>query len=282
MSLVIATPQLLATAALDLASIGSQVSAANAAAAMPTTEVVAAAADEVSAAIAGLFGAHARQYQALSVQVAAFHEQFVQALTAAAGRYASTEAAVERSLLGAVNAPTEALLGRPLIGNGADGTAPGQPGAAGGLLFGNGGNGAAGGFGQTGGSGGAAGLIGNGGNGGAGGTGAAGGAGGNGGWLWGNGGNGGVGGTSVAAGIGGAGGNGGNARLFGHGGAVVPAAPASPGQTGSIPRPAPRPAPGTARQMCPASVIKPAATAESRRATLRAPLAVMVATGPTV
>lgn len=57
MSLVIATPQLLATAALDLASIGSQVSAANAAAAMPTTEVVAAAADEVSAAIAGLFGA---------------------------------------------------------------------------------------------------------------------------------------------------------------------------------------------------------------------------------
>lgn len=38
MSLVIATPQLLATAALDLASIGSQVSAANAAAAMPTTE----------------------------------------------------------------------------------------------------------------------------------------------------------------------------------------------------------------------------------------------------
>ncbi len=165
MSLVIATPQLLATAALDLASIGSQVSAANAAAAMPTTEVVAAAADEVSAAIAGLFGAHARQYQALSVQVAAFHEQFVQALTAAAGRYASTEAAVERSLLGAVNAPTEALLGRPLIGNGADGTAPGQPGAAGGLLFGNGGNGAAGGFGQTGGSGGAAGLIGNGGNG---------------------------------------------------------------------------------------------------------------------
>ncbi|WP_078730491.1 PE family protein, partial [Mycobacterium tuberculosis] len=133
MSLVIATPQLLATAALDLASIGSQVSAANAAAAMPTTEVVAAAADEVSAAIAGLFGAHARQYQALSVQVAAFHEQFVQALTAAAGRYASTEAAVERSLLGAVNAPTEALLGRPLIGNGADGTAPGQPGAAGGV-----------------------------------------------------------------------------------------------------------------------------------------------------
>ncbi|KHS03114.1 PE-PGRS family protein, partial [Mycobacterium tuberculosis] len=207
MSLVIATPQLLATAALDLASIGSQVSAANAAAAMPTTEVVAAAADEVSAAIAGLFGAHARQYQALSVQVAAFHEQFVQALTAAAGRYASTEAAVERSLLGAVNAPTEALLGRPLIGNGADGTAPGQPGAAGGLLFGDGGNGAAGGFGQTGGSGGAAGLIGNGGDGGAGGTGGLGDV---------NGGLAGIGGNAGFVGNGGAGGNG----QLGSGGGV--------------------------------------------------------------
>ncbi|EFD54284.1 PE-PGRS family protein, partial [Mycobacterium tuberculosis 02_1987] len=132
MSLVIATPQLLATAALDLASIGSQVSAANAAAAMPTTEVVAAAADEVSAAIAGLFGAHARQYQALSVQVAAFHEQFVQALTAAAGRYASTEA---RCLSGVCwgageMRPTEAAFwGRPVDPeNGRrTGRHPGQP-----------------------------------------------------------------------------------------------------------------------------------------------------------
>ncbi|MXI82010.1 PE domain-containing protein, partial [Mycobacterium tuberculosis] len=54
-------------------------------------------ADEVSAAVADLFGAHAQAYQALSAQAALFHEQFVQALTAAAGRYASTEAAVERS-----------------------------------------------------------------------------------------------------------------------------------------------------------------------------------------
>lgn len=147
MSYVIATPEMMATAAFDLARIGSQVSAASAVAAMPTTEVVAAGADEVSAGIAALFSAHAQEYQALSAQAAAFHDQFVHTLTAAARWYTATEianAAAMRVVLGAVNAPTQTLLGRPLIGDGAHGTAPGQPGGAGGLLFGNGGNGAAG------------------------------------------------------------------------------------------------------------------------------------------
>lgn len=151
MSYVIATPEMMATAAFDLARIGSQVSAASAVAAMPTTEVVAAGADEVSAGIAALFSAHAQEYQALSAQAAAFHDQFVHTLTAAARWYTATEianAAAMRVVLGAVNAPTQTLLGRPLIGDGAHGTAPGQPGGAGGLLFGNGGNGAAGAVGQ--------------------------------------------------------------------------------------------------------------------------------------
>ncbi|EFD43073.1 predicted protein [Mycobacterium tuberculosis variant africanum K85] len=58
-------------------------------------------------------------------------------------RYASAEAAnVEQQLLGAINAPTMALLGRPLIGHGADGApGTGQAGGAGGILYGNGGNG---------------------------------------------------------------------------------------------------------------------------------------------
>ncbi|WP_237024835.1 PE family protein, partial [Mycobacterium tuberculosis] len=190
MSYVIATPEMMATAAFDLARIGSQVSAASAVAAMPTTEVVAAGADEVSAGIAALFSAHAQEYQALSAQAAAFHDQFVHTLTAAARWYTATEianAAAMRVVLGAVNAPTQTLLGRPLIGDGAHGTAPGQPGGAGGLLFGNGGNGAAGAVGQVGGAGGAAGLFGIGGFGGAGGGGA----------------------VDVAATTGGAGGNGG-------------------------------------------------------------------------
>lgn len=127
MSYVIATPEMMATAAFDLARIGSQVSAASAVAAMPTTEVVAAGADEVSAGIAALFSAHAQEYQALSAQAAAFHDQFVHTLTAAARWYTATEianAAAMRVVLGAVNAPTQTLLGRPLIGDGAHGTAP--------------------------------------------------------------------------------------------------------------------------------------------------------------
>ncbi|CRH16518.1 PE-PGRS family protein [Mycobacterium tuberculosis] len=168
MSYVIATPEMMATAAFDLARIGSQVSAASAVAAMPTTEVVAAGADEVSAGIAALFSAHAQEYQALSAQAAAFHDQFVHTLTAAARWYTATEianAAAMRVVLGAVNAPTQTLLGRPLIGDGAHGTAPGQPGGAGGLLFGNGGNGAAGAGGLTSGGVGSSGESGGSGNG---------------------------------------------------------------------------------------------------------------------
>lgn len=47
MSFVIAVPEALTMAASDLANIGSTINAANAAAALPTTGVVAAAADEV-------------------------------------------------------------------------------------------------------------------------------------------------------------------------------------------------------------------------------------------
>lgn len=76
MSLVIVAPETVAAAALDVARIGSSIGAANAAAAGSTTSVLAAGADEVSAAIATLFGSHAREYQAISTQVAAFHDRF--------------------------------------------------------------------------------------------------------------------------------------------------------------------------------------------------------------
>lgn len=189
MSFVIAAPEVMAAAATDLANIGSSISAASAAAAGPTMGILAAGADEVSVAISALFGSHAQGYQTLSAQLAAYHNQFVRALNAGAGSYASAEAAnVQQTLLNAINAPTQTLLGRPLIGNGADG-GPGQNGGPGGLLYGNGGNGGAGDTANpNGGNGGSAGLIGNGGAGGAGAATGAGGAGGNGGWLYGNGG----------------------------------------------------------------------------------------------
>jgi hypothetical protein len=93
MSYVITAPDMLAAAAADVAGIGSSLSEANAAAAASTTRVIAAAGDEVSAAIASLFSSHGIAFQALSAQAAAFHSRFVQALNASAGAYASTEAA---------------------------------------------------------------------------------------------------------------------------------------------------------------------------------------------
>jgi PE family len=41
--------------------------------------VLSAGADEVSTAIAALFGAHAQEFQALSAQASAFHSQFTEA-----------------------------------------------------------------------------------------------------------------------------------------------------------------------------------------------------------
>ncbi|WP_139828965.1 PE family protein, partial [Mycobacterium riyadhense] len=182
MSFLIASPEAVAAASTNLAGIGSAITAANAAAAAPTTEILAAGADEVSTAISALFGAHAQGYQTLSAQAARFHDQFVLALTTGAGSYAAAEAAsasplqtLQQELLNAINAPTLALLGRPLIGDGADGApGTGAAGGAGGILIGNGGAGGSGAPDMPGGAGGAAGLFGNGGAGGTGGFGATG------------------------------------------------------------------------------------------------------------
>ncbi|MGH3971678.1 MAG: PE family protein, partial [Mycobacterium sp.] len=76
-----------------LQGIGSAMSAQNAAASAPTTGVVPAAADEVSALTATQFTAHAALYQAVSAQAEAIHEMFVHTLGTSAGSYAVTEAA---------------------------------------------------------------------------------------------------------------------------------------------------------------------------------------------
>ncbi|MGH3551926.1 MAG: PE family protein [Mycobacterium sp.] len=93
MSFVTAQPDALTAAAGNLAGIGSAMSAENAAAAAPTTGVIPAAADEVSALTAAQFAAHAQMYQAVGAQGAAIHEMFVSALGTSAGSYAATEAA---------------------------------------------------------------------------------------------------------------------------------------------------------------------------------------------
>ncbi|ORA87413.1 PE family protein, partial [Mycobacterium intermedium] len=54
MSYLFAVPEFVAAAASDLANIGSTLNTASSAAALPTTQVLAAGADEVSAAVAAL------------------------------------------------------------------------------------------------------------------------------------------------------------------------------------------------------------------------------------
>ncbi|MCV7088835.1 PE family protein, partial [Mycobacterium interjectum] len=180
MSFVLAVPDVMTDAATRLASLGAAINAAQSAAAVPTTGVLAAAGDEVSTAVAAVFSRCASAYQALGAQAAAFHTQLVQTLNASAGTYLAADAAdasplqtLQEDVLGLINAPTNALFGRPLIGNGANGTTNAQgmgtPGGNGGFLSGNGGNGGnSTATGAPGGAGGSAGLWGNGGNGGAG------------------------------------------------------------------------------------------------------------------
>ncbi len=93
MSFVTAQPDLLAAAAANLQGIGAALAAQNAAAAAPTTGVIPAAADEVSALTAAQFAAHATLYQQMSAQAAAIHEAFTNTLGISAGSYAATEAA---------------------------------------------------------------------------------------------------------------------------------------------------------------------------------------------
>ncbi len=224
MSFVIAAPRSVADAAASVARIGTAIDAAHAAAAVRTADIIPAGADEVSAAVTAVFADYASAYQALTTRAATVHTQFVRSLAAAAGAYEATDAAntnplsaVQSDALGLINAPTEALLGRPLIGNGANGTTTAQgvgtPGGAGGLLWGNGGNG---------------------GNSTA--TGVPGGAGGSAGLLWGNGGNGGAGGLAGAGGAGGRGGLfGGSAGINGAAGAPVAVTSNLPAGTAAVP-----------------------------------------------
>jgi len=93
MSFVTTQPEMLAAAAGDLRAVGSAMAANNSAAAGPTTGVIPAAADAVSALTATQFAMHAAMYQAISAEAEAIHQGFVATLSASAASYAATEAA---------------------------------------------------------------------------------------------------------------------------------------------------------------------------------------------
>ncbi|MDR3654753.1 MAG: PE family protein [Mycobacterium sp.] len=91
MTKLLAQPQAMAMAAENVAGIGSAINQARAAAGAPITGVVAAAADEVSAATTTLFNTFGRQYQAVIKQAGLFHDEFVEALAAAGNACAEAE-----------------------------------------------------------------------------------------------------------------------------------------------------------------------------------------------
>ncbi len=156
MSFVVAAPEMVQTAAQDLAGIRSALVEALSTVATPTTGVMPAAADGVSAAIAATFGDFGQEFQALSAQAQAFHAEFVGLMNAGAGAYAGTEIAnAEQVLAGMISAPAQAVLGNPLIGGissvagsaAAAGATPAASGLLGGLLGGTGTGGLLGGVG---------------------------------------------------------------------------------------------------------------------------------------
>ena len=93
MSFLTTVPAALMAASDDLAGVDSVMAAQNAAVAGPTTGVMPAAADVVSALIATQFAAHAQMYQAVGAMAAEVHHLLVRTLAVDAGSYAGTEAA---------------------------------------------------------------------------------------------------------------------------------------------------------------------------------------------
>lgn len=88
-----ADPDSLTAAANTLSGIGSAMSAQNAAAATPTSGVLPAAADEVSALTAAQLAAHAEKYQAISAPAMAIHQSFVSTSAGSAVSYPAAEVA---------------------------------------------------------------------------------------------------------------------------------------------------------------------------------------------
>lgn len=112
MSFLTVAPDMVTAAAGNLESVGSALNEAAAAAAPATVGLAAPAADRVSAVVAAMLGAYARDFQGISAQIAGFHNQFVGALRGGAAAYASAEAAnVQQTVVNAVNAPAQARWG---------------------------------------------------------------------------------------------------------------------------------------------------------------------------
>lgn len=120
MSYVVAAPEYVASAAADLANIGTALGDASTFAAAPTAgALIPAGADAVSMEVAALFGAHAQAFQEISAQAALFHNQFVQLMTTGGQQYALSEAANVSSVLPGMTNMSQQSIGPSVLSEGA-------------------------------------------------------------------------------------------------------------------------------------------------------------------
>lgn len=123
MSLVSVVPEAVTAASASLHDLGSALRGASVKAVNQATAIAPPAADEISSAITALFGSHAEEFAEVSARASAFHADFVKLLSGGAAQYVNAEIAnAQQTLVNAINAPAQALLGHPLIGPG--GVAP--------------------------------------------------------------------------------------------------------------------------------------------------------------
>ena len=131
-SYVIAATEAFGMASGDLTGVEEAIKGATAAATPSTTGIVAAAEDEVSAAIASLFGGYGADFHALTAQATLFHDRFVAALRGAGAAYAAAEFSNVSLLVQGLQqqffdqgffSPFIYLTGQPLFGKAAVGPA---------------------------------------------------------------------------------------------------------------------------------------------------------------
>lgn len=115
MAVMQVVPEELASAAEDVGNIGTILEEANAYAALPTSTVLPAGGDAVSAAITPLFNDQSTVYQELAVRVSAFHREFTRLLSAAGAAYTETEQAAQQALrdaIGEMESPLASFFAR--------------------------------------------------------------------------------------------------------------------------------------------------------------------------
>ena len=106
------SPDAVQAAARNLAGIHSNLEQASAAVVAPTTGVVAAAQDQVSAGVAAMLSSYGEEYQVLSAQTQALHAQIVNLLGSGANAYLSTEVAnAQQALSGALGSVAQGVPG---------------------------------------------------------------------------------------------------------------------------------------------------------------------------